>query len=326
MMELPRRRFLHLSAASAAMTVISRSAWAQAYPTRPVRIMVGYAPGGGTDIFARLIGQALSERIGKTFVVENRPGASTNIATEAVVRAPADGYNLLLIDAAAAINATLYDNLNFRFIRDIAPVAGLAQVTNIMVVHPSFPARTVPEFIAYAKANPGKLNYASGGKGDPPHVSGELFKMMANVDLTYVPYRGLAPALTDLIGGRVQVIFATMPSAIEYVRAGTLRAIAVTTTSRSELVPDVPAVGEFLPGYEASQWYGIGAPKNTPADIVDKLNREINAILGDPRFRSRLVDLGGAVLAGTSADFENHITQETEKWGRVVRFSEAKPD
>jgi tripartite-type tricarboxylate transporter receptor subunit TctC len=324
-MKLARRKFLEVAAGAVALPAVSRSAWAQTYPTRPVRIIVGFAPGGGTDILARLIGQALSERLGQSFVVENRPGASTNIATEAVVRALPDGYSLLLVDASAAINATLYDNLNFRFIRDIAPVAGITRVPNIMVVHPSFPARTVPEFIAYAKANPGKLNTASGGMGDPPHVSGELFKMMTGVDMVYIPYRGLAPALTDLIGGRVQVIFATMPSAIEYVRSGTLRALAVTTATRSELLPDVSTLSEFLPGYEASQWYGIGAPKNTSAELVEKINREINVILDDAKFRMRLADLGGTVLAGTPADFESHIAQETEKWAKVVRFSGAKP-
>ena len=325
-MILPRREFLGLAAVAAAQPALARIARAQTYPNRPVRIIVGFAPGGGTDILARLIGQALSERIGQSFIVENRPGASTNIATEAVVRAPTDGYNLLLVDGSAAINATLYDNLNFRFIRDIAPVAGIAQVPNVMVVHPSFPTKTVPEFIAYAKANPGRLNTASGGKGDPPHVSGELFKMMTGVDIVYIPYRGLAPALADLIGERVQVIFSTMPSAIEYVRAGTLRALAVTTTTRSAQLPDVPTLAEFLPGYEASQWYGIGAPKNTPLEIIEKLNSEINAILGDSKFRTRLADLGATALAGSPADFARHIAQETEKWAKVVRFSGAKPD
>jgi len=325
-MILPRREFLGLAAVAAAQPALARIAWAQTYPNRPVRIIVGFAPGGGTDILARLIGQALSERIGQSFIVENRPGASTNIATEAVVRAPTDGYNLLLVDGSAAINATLYDNLNFRFILDIAPVAGIAQVPNVMVVHPSFPTKTVPEFIAYAKANPGRLNTASGGKGDPPHVSGELFKMMTGVDIVYIPYRGLAPALADLIGERVQVIFSTMPSAIEYVRAGTLRALAVTTTTRSAQLPDVPTLAEFLPGYEASQWYGIGAPKNTPLEIIEKLNSEINAILGDSKFRTRLADLGATALAGPPADFAIHIAQEPEKWAKVVRFSGAKPD
>jgi tripartite-type tricarboxylate transporter receptor subunit TctC len=326
-MAFHRRNFLRLTAstAAAALPFLSRSAFAQTYPNRPVRIVAGYAPGGGADIIARLIGQALSERLGQSFVVENRPGASTNIAAEAVVRAAPDGYSLLLVDGAAAINATLYDNLNFRFIRDIAPVAGISRAPNVVVVQPSFPARTVPEFIAHAKANPGKLNTASGGMGDPPHVSGELFKMMAGVDMVHVPYRGLAPALTDLIGGRVQVIFATMASAIEHVRAGTLRALAVTTTTRSELLPDVPSLSEFLPGYEASQWYGIGAPRNTSAEIVEKLNREINAVLGDARIKMRLADLGGTLLAGTPTDFERHIAQETEKWAKVVRFSGAKP-
>ena len=325
-MKLPRRRFLQLAAGATALPTVSRIARAQAYPTRPVRIIVGFAAGGGADITARLMAQALSERLGQQFIVENRPGASTNVATEAVVRATADGYSLLLADASAAINATLYDNLGFRFNRDIAPVSGITRVTNVMVVHPSFPAKTVPEFIAYAKANPGKLNTASGGKGDPPHVSGELFKMMSGVDMVYVPYRGLSPALTDLIGGRVQVIFATMPSCIEYVRAGTLQALAITTKTRSEQLPDIPTMNEFLPEYEASQWYGIGVPKNTPVEIIEKLNREINAVLADPKIKVRISELGGTVLAGSPADFEKHIAQETEKWAKVIKFSGAKAD
>jgi tripartite-type tricarboxylate transporter receptor subunit TctC len=325
-MKLPRRQFLHLAAGAAALPFASPVARAQAYPTRPVRIIVGFAAGGGADILARLLGHALSERLGQQFIVENRPGASTNIATEAAVRAPADGYTLLLADASAAINATLYDNLNFRFVRDIAPVAAITSVPNVMVVNPSLPAKTVSEFVSYAKANPGKLNTASGGKGDPPHVSGELFKMMTGVDMVYVPYRGLAPALTDLIAGQVQVIFATMPSCIEYVRAGTLRAIAVTGKARSHLLPDLPAMSEFLPEYEANQWYGIGAPRNAATEIVEKLNKEINAILADPKIKTRLSDLGGTLLGGSPVDFETHIARETEKWAKVIKFSGAKAD
>ena len=282
-MKLPRRQFLHLAAGAAALPAVSRIAWAQAYPTRPVRIIVGFAAGGAADIIARLIGQWLSERLGQPFVIENRPGAGSNIATEAVVRAPPDGYTLLLVGTANAINATLYDKLNFNFIRDIAPVAGIIRVPNVMVVNPSVPAKTVPEFIAYAKANPGKINMASGGIGTAAHVSGELFKMMAGVDMVHVPYRGAAPALTDLLGGQVQVMFASMPSSIEHIRAGKLRALAVTTATRSEALPDIPTVGEFVPGYEASAWYGVGAPKDTPAEIVDKLNKEINAASPIPR-------------------------------------------
>src|SRR5262245_6838933 len=325
-MRLPRRKFLHLAAGAAALPIASRIASAQGYPTRPVRLIVGYAPGGGVDIVARLISQWLSERLGQSFVVENRPGAATNIATEAVVRAPADGYTLLLADAAAAINATLYDKLNFNFIRDIAPVAGIIRVANVMEVNPSFPAKTVPEFIAYAKANPGRINFASGGNGAPPHVSGELFKMMTGVNIVHIPYRGLAPALTDLIGGQVQVMFGTMPPSIEYIRTGKLRALAVTTATRSAALPDIPTVGEFVPGYEASTWYGVGAPKNTPADIVEKLNREINAGLADPKLKARLVDFGGTLLVGAPVEFGELIAAETEKWGKVVKFSGAKPD
>jgi tripartite-type tricarboxylate transporter receptor subunit TctC len=325
-MKLPRRKFLHLAAGAAALPAVSRIASAQSYPTRPVRIIVGYAAGGGVDIVARLIGQWLSERLGQPFVIENRPGAATNIGTEAVVRAPADGYTLLLADAAAAINATLYDKLNFNFIRDIAPVAGIIRVANVMEVNPSFPAKTVPEFIGYAKANPGKINFASGGNGAPPHVSGELFKMMTGVDIVHIPYRGLAPALTDLIGGQVQVMFGTMPPSIEYIRAGRLRALAVTTATRSAALPDIPTVGEFVPGYEASTWYGVGAPKNTPAEAIEKLNKEINVAFADPKMKARLADLGGIPLPGSPADFGMLIANETDKWGKVVKFSGAKPD
>jgi tripartite-type tricarboxylate transporter receptor subunit TctC len=325
-MKLHRRTFLHLAAGAAALPVVSRIARAQAYPSRPVRIVVGFAAGGGVDIVARLIGQWLSERLGQQFVIENRPGAATNIGTEAVVRSPADGYTLLVADASAAINATLYDKLNFNFIRDIAPVAGIIRVANVMEVNPSFPAKTVPEFIDYAKANPGKINFASGGNGAPPHVSGELFKMMTGVDIVHIPYRGLAPALTDLIGGQVQVMFGTMPPSIEYIRAGKLRALAVTTATRSAALPDIPTVGEFVPGYEASTWYGVGAPKNTPVEVIETLNKEINAAFADPKMKARLADLGGILLPGSPADFGKLIADETEKWAKVVKFSGAKPD
>jgi tripartite-type tricarboxylate transporter receptor subunit TctC len=325
-MKLPRRRFLHLAACAAALPATSRFAWAQTYPSRPVRIVVGVTAGGGVDIIARLFGQWLSERLGQAFVIENRPGADTNIGTEAVVRAAPDGYTLLLASASNAINATFYDKLGFNFIRDVAPIAGIMRVPSVMVVNPSVPAMTVPEFIAYAKANPGKINMASGGSGAPSHLAGELFKMMAGVGMIHVPYRGLAPALTDLLGGQVQVVFGALTSSIEYIRAGKLRALAVTTAARAEVVPDVPTVGESLPGYEASQWYGIGAPKNTPNEIVDKLNKEINAGLADPKIRARLADLGGTPLVGSPATFGKLIADETEKWGRVVKFTGAKPN
>ena len=323
-MKLPRRKFLHLAAGAAALPAVSRIARAQAYPTRPVRIVVPFTPGGASDITARLMGQWLSERLGQQFVIDNRPGGGTNIGTEAVVRAPADGYTLLMVGGYNAINATLYDKLNHNFIRDIAPVAGIIVVPNVMVVHPSVPAATVPEFIAYAKSKPGKTTMASAGTGTPSHVTGELFKMMAGVNLVHVPYRGGGPALTDLLSGQVQVMFATMPSSIEYIRAGKLRALAVATATRSEALPDVPSVGEFVPGYEASGWFGVGAPKATPAEIVDKLNKEINAGLADPKMKARLADLGGAVLAGSPADFGKLIADETEKWGKVIRAANIK--
>jgi tripartite-type tricarboxylate transporter receptor subunit TctC len=326
-MKLPhRRQFLHLAAGAAALPAMSRIAGAQAYPTRPVRIIVGFAPGGGADIAARLIGQWLSERLGQSFVIENRPGAGSNIATEAVVRAPSDGYTLLLVSAPAAINATLYEKLSFNFIRDIAPVASISHVPHVMVVHPSFPAKTVPEFIAYAKANAGKINMASAGNGSTPHVAGELFKMMAGVNLIHVPYRSAGPALTDLLGGQVQVMFDNMASSIEHIRAGKLRPLAVTTTMRSETLPDVPTVSEFVPGYEVSNWFGVGAPKATPAEILDRLNKEINASLADPKLRARLADLGGTPLVGSPADFGKLIAAETEKWAKVIRAANIKPD
>jgi tripartite-type tricarboxylate transporter receptor subunit TctC len=318
-MKLPRRRFLHLAAGAAALPAVSRFARAQAYPTRPVRIVVGFAPGGGVDITARLIGQWLSERLGQQFIIENRPGAGTNIATEAVVRAPADGYTLLLVNAANAVNATLYDNLSFNFVRDIAPVAGIMAASSVMVVHPSVPAKTVPEFIAYAKANPGKINMGSGGVGSPSHVAGELFKMMAGVGMVHVPYRGIAPALTDLMAGQLQVYFGALTSSIEYIKAGRLRALAVTTAKRSAALPDLPTVDEFVPGYEASQWYGLGVAKNAPTEIIDRLNKEINVALADPNMKARLADLGGTALAGSPADFGKLIADETEKWAKVIK-------
>jgi tripartite-type tricarboxylate transporter receptor subunit TctC len=290
-----------------------------------VRLIVGFAAGGTPDILARLMGQWLSERLGQQCVIENRIGAGGNIAIETVVNAPADGYTLLLVPTAAAINATLYDKLNYNFIRDIAPIAGIIRAPNVMLVNPSIPARTVPEFIAYAKANPGKVNMASAGNGSGPHLGGELFKMMAGVDIVHVPYRGGAPALADLIGGQVQVLFSATP-ADEYIRAGKVRALAVTTATRSDALPDVPAVSEFLPGYEASAWFGVGAPTNTPAEIVDKLNKEINAGLADPKIKVRLASLGGTVLAGSPADFGKLIADETEKWGKVIKFAGIKPE
>ena len=301
-------------------------ATAQTYPTRPVRLIIGYPPGGSADITARLLGQWLSERLGQPFVIESRPGASTNIATEAVVRAPPDGYTLLLVAPANAINATLYEKLNFNFISDIAPVAGIIRFPNVMVVNPLVPAQAVPEFIAYAKANPGRLNMASSGNGSTIHVSGELFKMMTGVNMVHVPYRGGAPALTDMISGQVQVMFDNVPTSIEFIRAGKLRALAVTTATRSEVLPDLPTVADFVPGYEASAWYGVGVPKGTPEDIIDKLNKEINAILAEPKAKARLADLGASLLAGSPADFGKLVADETEKWGKVVKFSGAKPD
>jgi tripartite-type tricarboxylate transporter receptor subunit TctC len=296
------------------------------YPTKPVRWIVGYPAGGSTDILARLIGQYLSEKLGQQFVVENRPGAGNNLGTEQVIRAAPDGYTLLLVNPANAVNATLYEKLPFNFIQDIAPVAGFIRTPNVMEVNPSVPVKTVPEFIAYAKSNPGKINLASSGAGTSIHMSGELFKMMAGLDMVHVPYRGSAPMLTDLIGGQVQVTFDNMPSSIEHIRAGRLRALAVTTAVRSEALPDVPMVADFLPGYEASSWFGAGVPKGTPVEIVDKLNKEMNAALADPKIKERLVALGGISLAGTPADFGKVIAEETEKWAKVVKFSGAKPD
>jgi tripartite-type tricarboxylate transporter receptor subunit TctC len=305
---------------------MSRIARAQVYPAKPVRIVVAFAAGGTQDIVARLIGQSLSERLGQQFIVENRPGAGGNIGTEAVARAPPDGYTLLLVGLSNAVNPSLCDKLNFDFIRDIAPVAAIARVPGVMVVNPSFPTKTVTDFIAYAKANPGKINMATSGNGAPPHVYGELFKMMSGVDMVHVPYRGGAPALSDLLGGQVQVIFNPLPETIEHVRAGRLRPLAVTTATRSEVLPDIPALGDFLPGFEASSWYGVGAPKNTPTEIVKQLNSEINASLAEPKLKARLADLGGMLLAGSPANFGKLIADETAKWGRVVNFAGIRPD
>jgi tripartite-type tricarboxylate transporter receptor subunit TctC len=325
-MKLPRRNFLHLAAGAAALPAVSRFAWAQAYPTRPVRIIVGFAPGGATDIMARLMGQSLSERLGQQFVIENRPGAASNVGTEAVVNAAPDGYTLLVVTSVNAINATLYEKLNFNLIRDVAPVASTHREPFVMEVNPSVPVKTVAEFIAHAKVNPGKINMASAGIGSGNHISGELFKMMTGVNLVHVPYRGGGPALVDLLGGQVQVMFATMSSSIEYVRAGKLRALAVTTATRSPVLPDIPTVAEFVPGYESSFWTGVGAPRNTPAGIVEKLNKEINVALAEPKMIARLADLGGTTLPGSPADFGKLIADDTEKWGKVVRAANIKAD
>jgi tripartite-type tricarboxylate transporter receptor subunit TctC len=325
-MKLPRRLFLNLAAGAAALPVASRFAWAQAYPTRPVRLIVGFPPGGGVDTTARLIAQSLSDRLGQQFVIDNRPGAGSNIGTEAVVRAIPDGYTLLLATNPNSVNASLYEKLNYNFIRDIAPVAGISRVPNAMVVHPSFPAKTIRDFIGYAQANPGKINMASGGNGTSDHVAGELFKMMAGVNMLHVPYRGAAPALTDLLAGQVHVMFASMPASIQYIRTGSLRVLAVTTGTRSEALPDVPAVSEIVPGYEASTWYGVGAPKNTPTAIVEKLNKGIVAALADAKLKARLALLGAEAMPMTPAEFEKFVADETEKWGRVVKFAGIKAD
>jgi tripartite-type tricarboxylate transporter receptor subunit TctC len=324
-MKLPRRAFLHLAAGAAAFPAMSRNASAQTYPARPVRLIVGFPAGGSaSDIVARLMAQWLSERLGQQFVVENRPGAATNLATEAVVRAPPDGYTLLFVTATNALNHTLYSNLSFNFISDIAPVAGTIRVPFVMLVNPSVPAKTLPEFIAYAKGNPGKINMASSGPGSAPHVFGELFEAMAGVDMVHVPYRG--NAFPDLLGGQVQVYFMSIPPAIEFIRTDKLRALAVTTAMRQEVLPDIPTVSEFVPGYEASGWQGIGAPKNTPAEIINRLNREINAGLADPKMKAQLVVLGGNVLALSSSDFGKLIAEEVEKWGKVIQIANIKVD
>src|SRR5215813_11830321 len=324
-MNLLRRRFLGLAAGAAAVPFISRIAHAQTYPKRLVRIIVGFPAGGPTDIIARLIGQWLSERFGQQFVIENRPGASSNIGTEAVVNAPPDGYTLLVVTSVNAINATLYERLNFNLIHDIAPVASIHREPFLVEVNPSVPVKTVPEFITHAKDNPGKINMASAGIGSGNHIAGELFKMMTGVNLVHVPYRGAGPALVDLLGGQVQVMFATMSSSIEYVRAGKLRALAVTIATRSPVLPDLPTVAKFVPGYECSFWTGIGAPRNTPAEIVDKLNTEINTALADPKMKARLAEWGATALPGSAADFGKLIAEETEKWGKVVKFAGIKP-
>jgi tripartite-type tricarboxylate transporter receptor subunit TctC len=323
--EIPRRRFLHLAAGAALLPAVSRVARAQTYPTKPVRIVVGFAAGGGTDIVARLIGQWLSERLGQPFLIENRTGAGGSIAAEAVVRAPPDGHTLLMVGTPNVVSAVLYDKLNFDFIRDIVPVASIAHSPHFMVVNPSFPAKTVPHFIAYAKANPGKISMASGGVGSGNHLAGELFKMMAGVNILHVPYRGEAPAMTDLLGRAVEVIFGSV-SSIEYIRAGKLRPLAVTTAARSETLPEIPTVGDFVPGYEESSFFGVGAPRNTPGEIIDRLNAEINAALADPKMRAKLTNLGGTALIGRPIDFGKLIADETKKWTKVVKFAGLKAD
>jgi tripartite-type tricarboxylate transporter receptor subunit TctC len=317
-MKLSRRNFLHLAAGAAALPAVSRIAWAQSYPTRPVRIVVTFPAGSTSDVLARPVGQWLSERLGQPFVIDNRPGAAGTIGTEAVVRSPADGYTLLLVSGSHTVNETLYDKLNFNFIRDIAPIAGISREPYVMVINPSVPAKAVPEFIAYAKANPRKLNMASAGTGTGSHIAG--------IDLVHIPYRGSPPAFTDLIAGQVQVIFGTTPTSIGYIRAGTLRALAVTTATRSKALPDIPTMGEFVPNYEASAVWGLGAPRNTPTEIIDKLNKEVNAALDDPKMKARLADLGGTPLPGSPAEFGKLIAEETEKWGKVIRAANIKPE
>jgi tripartite-type tricarboxylate transporter receptor subunit TctC len=325
-MKPPRRRFLHLAAGAAALPGVSRFALAQAYPTRPVRVIVGFAPGQAIDIVTRMVAHSLSERLGQQFIIENRPGAGGNIGAEVVVRAPPDGYTLLAIGSNNMINATLYEKLNYDFIRDVAPVASIYRVPQVMEVNPSFPVKTVPEFIAYANAHPGKINFASAGTGSVAHVTGELFKMMAGIKILHVPYRGAAPALTDLLGGQVHVMFDNLPSSIEHIRAGRLRPLAVSASTRLQGLPDVPTVGDFVPGFETSAWAGIGAPKNTPVEIIDTLNREMNAVLAEPKIKARFTELGGMVLALSPSEYGKRIAEETEKWAKVIKFSGAKPE
>jgi tripartite-type tricarboxylate transporter receptor subunit TctC len=323
-MKIPRRRFLRLAASAVVLTAVSQAANAQVYPTRLVRFIVGWPPGGAADLVARLIGQKLSDRLGQPVIIENRPGAASNLAVEAVVKAPPDGYTLLHIAASNAWNATLYDNLRFDFIRDIAPVASTTRGPGVLEVHPSFPARSVPELIAQARANSGKISMASGGVGSPQHVYGELFKMMTGVDMLHVPYRGGGPALADLLAGQVQVMFDTLPTSLEHIRAGKLRALAVTSATRSEVLPDIPTVGDFVPGYEATTWQGIGVPRNTPTEVINKLNKEINAVLADPQMATRIADFGYTVFESSPADLATFIAEYTEKWAKVIRFSGAK--
>ena len=325
-MKFPRRKFLHLAAGVAAFSTASRVAGAQSYPSRPVRIIVGFAAGGPSDIVARLIGQWLSERLGQPFIIENRPGAGGNIATEAAVKSPADGYTVLLCGVPNAISATLYDKLNYDFSRDIAPVGAVSRAPNVMVVHPSVPAKTVPEFIAYAKANPGKINMASSGVGTSLHLSGELFKFMTGINMQHVPYRGSAPMLTDLLAGQVQIAFDNLQPSMPHINVGKLRALAVTTATRSHALPDLPTVADFVPGYEASTWNGVCAPKNTPVEIVDRLNREINAGLADPKINARLAEVGASAFSGSPADYGKLFADETEKWAKVIRAANIKPE
>jgi tripartite-type tricarboxylate transporter receptor subunit TctC len=326
-MRFTRAQVAALTALTSFTTAVNAPiACAQAYPDKPVRLVIGYAPGGSADITARLMAQSLSERLGQLFIVDSRPGGGTNIATELVVRAPADGYTLLVVAPANAINASLYDKLNYNFMRDVTPVAGLIRFPNVFEVNPSVPVKSVTEFITYAKANPGKLNMASSGNGSTIHVSGELFKMMTGVSMTHIPYKGAAPALADMIGGQVQVMFDNVPTSLEFIRAGKLRPLAVTTAARSAVLPDLPPVADFLPGYEASSWYGIGAPKGTPADIVARLNKEVNAILADTKAKARFAELSASPIAGSPADFAKHVNDETVKWAKVVKFAGAKPD
>src|SRR6516162_7798748 len=326
-MKLPRRNFLHLAGGAAALPAVSRIARAQAYPTRPVRLLIGFAPGGTQDVVGRLLGQWLTERLGQQVIIENRPGAASNIAAEAAIRSPPDGYTLFMIGPNNAINASVYDKLRFDIVRDSAPVAGIIRVPNVMEVNPAVPVTNVPEFIAYAKANPGKINFASGGVGTSVHVSGELFKMMTGVNIQHVTYRGAGPALTDLLAGQVHLMFDNLPSSVEQIRAGKLRALAVTSATRSEALPDVPTIGDFLPGYEVTTWFGIGAPSKPPVEIIMKLNNEINAALADPKIRAQLADLGStALLTGSPADFARYIAYDVEKWAKVVKFSGAKAD